>query len=233
MKAYLYDDQTSEFKGETQLYIDPLETEKAGENVYIKIANSTELAPLPVVENETNVFVDGNWKVIADFRSVEMFYIEDATKVDFSLGDTPTELMTLENPTSLIKPIWDSVSLKWEEDLPIEDVRTNKKKELENSFNEKASLMTTALPHEMASWDKQENQARAWNNDNTVVTPIIDELLIARNFGETKQDLVNKIIGNADAYEVVYGQILGKYQNLISQVDGATTIADVEAIIWG
>jgi len=108
-----------------------------------------------------------------------------------------------------------------------------KKIELKNSFNTNASLITTALPHEMASWDKQESQARAWNDDNTVVTPIIDELLTARNFGETKQDLVNKIIGNADAYEVVYGQLLGKYQNLISQVDSATTIADVEAIILG
>jgi len=78
----------------------------------------------------------------------------------------------------------------------------------------------------------QEEQARAWNVDNTVATPIIDVILASRNLGETKQQFVDIIISNADAYETAYGTMLGKFQSLSKAIKVATTIAVVESISW-
>ena len=101
--------------------------------------------------------------------------------------------------------------------------------------------------HEIASWRKQEEQARAWLADNTVSTPTVDGLLVTRALGETKAELVAKIIANADAYEMAYAPLLGKFQALSRQIDavfisvtagdgGHATVADaltaVEAPTW-
>lgn len=95
----------------------------------------------------------------------------------------------------------------------------------------------TGILGEVAFWEPgsfttQEKEARAWNADNTVSTPFVDALLASRNLGETKQELVDKIITKADAYTVVYADMLGKFQNLIKQVQAATTVDEVKAITW-
>ena len=118
---------------------------------------------------------------------------------------------------------------KLEELLMVKEVKLT---ELQEQFTQDVQNISIALPHEMASWQKQEEQARLWNNDNTVVTPIIDTLVIARGFEETKQELVDKILANASAYEVLYGTLLGKYHNKIKQLDLATLPADILAITW-
>jgi len=106
-----------------------------------------------------------------------------------------------------------------------------KKNYLRNSFNKDVQAITTALPHEMASWAKQENEARAWTVDNTVLTPFIDALIVSRNLVETKQGLVTKIIASADAYQTAYITLLGKYQNLMNNIDIATML-DLNNIVW-
>ena len=110
--------------------------------------------------------------------------------------------------------------------------KSSKTNEVKNLFNKAVEAITTALPHEMVSWRKQEDEARAYSADNTVATPFIDAQLITRDLGETKDDLVAKIIANADAYQVAYATILGKYQNLMKKIDDATTVEDLEVIGW-
>lgn len=85
-------------------------------------------------------------------------------------------------------------------------------------------------PAEMASWTKQEAEARSWIADNTVVTPIIDNLIIGRAMGESKADLVANIIIKADAYTVAYAQVLGAYHAKQKAIEVAITVAEVEAI---
>lgn len=85
-------------------------------------------------------------------------------------------------------------------------------------------------PAEMASWTKQEQEARAWIADNTAITPIIDNLIIGRDMGESKADLVAKIIAKADAYAVAYAQVLGAYHAKQKAIEVATTVEEVEAI---
>ena len=45
--AYLYDEQTKEYKSEVNAQLDPLESEKAGQDIYLLPANATWLKPTP------------------------------------------------------------------------------------------------------------------------------------------------------------------------------------------
>lgn len=83
---------------------------------------------------------------------------------------------------------------------------------------------------EMASWTKQETEARAWVVNNNVITPIIDNLLIGRAMGETKAELVGKIIAKADGYAVAYAQVLGQYHAKQKALDTCTTVKQVLAL---
>jgi len=111
-------------------------------------------------------------------------------------------------------------------------LRETKASEILNAFDKAVSNITTALPHEMVSWRKQEDEARAYVADNTVATPFIDAQLVTRNLGETKEELVNKIIANADAYQIAYATLLGKYQNLTKAIEKATTTDELDLILW-
>lgn len=62
---------------------------------------------------------------------------------------------------------------------------------------------------EMKSWDKQEQEARAFTIDSLSNTPYIDSLLAARGGVETKAELVLKIITKADLYTTLHGTLLG------------------------
>lgn len=85
---------------------------------------------------------------------------------------------------------------------------------------------------EIASWDKQESEARAWIVDNTIATPLIDALLIGRNLGESRAELVTKIISKADAYKAFYGQILGKLHAKQKLLEASKTIEELKTIEW-
>lgn len=85
---------------------------------------------------------------------------------------------------------------------------------------------------EIASWDKQESEARAWMMDNATSTPLIDALLVGRNLGESKEEFVNKIITKADAYKAFYGQILGKLHAKQKELEASKTIEELKTIEW-
>lgn len=131
-----------------------------------------------------------------------------------------------------------SIAISWVQPLgqegnpTVEQARIFKMNELNNAFSSSVIGITSALVHEMVSWQKQEDEARAYVLDNTATTPFIDALMITRNLGETKAELVAKIIANADAYGTAYAVLLGKFHNLTKAVELATTSAELEAIGW-
>lgn len=83
---------------------------------------------------------------------------------------------------------------------------------------------------EMASWTKQEAEARAWMADNNAVTTIVDNLLIGRNMGESKAEIATKIITKADGYAVAYAQVLGMYHAKQKALEACTTVEEVIAL---
>lgn len=62
MKVYLYDEITKEFIMEEDAHIDPLETKKKGENVYLLPVNATFKEPIQAKEGFKIVFNGNGWE---------------------------------------------------------------------------------------------------------------------------------------------------------------------------
>ena len=121
MVNYLYMVDSKEFVGDTKLQLDPLESEIAGEDIYIKIPNATSKAPNSLAEFEVNIYnsKDGAWDIVTDNRLMEAWYKEDATKVLFDIGDKFIEdTMTLKSPEGIGNPVFNGDS--WEERTELE-----------------------------------------------------------------------------------------------------------------
>ena len=100
-------------------------------------------------------------------------------------------------------------------------------------FNTKVDAIAPFTPsHEMTSWRKQEEQAKAWFDNNLVDTPIIDSIMVTRGGVETKSEFVDLILTKAALYESAYGALLGKWQKLYKQIILATTKEELNAIVW-
>lgn len=140
-------------------------------------------------------------------------------------------LTWLDDPA--LKPSDSEITVKIQE-IQLRETKKSKKNELKDAFdNEFKTITGDVLFHEMVSWTTQEEEAEHWLADNTVETPFIDNLLASRQFvGETKEIIVQKIIEHSTAYKQFYASLLGKYQKLISQVDTANNIVDVENVAW-
>lgn len=70
-----------------------------------------------------------------------------------------------------------------------------------------AAIKNGYTDDEIKSWDKQEQEAKAWTADNTTPTPLLSAMVLER--GDTVADLVAKVIANSAAWTAAYGQILG------------------------
>ena len=103
--------------------------------------------------------------------------------------------------------------------------------ELVNSAYENAvsSLVSTYPSTELLTFDKQESEARAWQTDNSVSTPMIDALALGR--GIDKSELVRRIIDKSDAFALATGYLTGQRQRYEDMLDAATTAEEVAAIV--
>jgi hypothetical protein len=86
---------------------------------------------------------------------------------------------------------------------------------------------------ERESWPIQLSEAAALAEDPQAPTPFLDALLLARGFGETKAELAAKVQAKNQAYSVLSASLTGKRHALERQVLAATTVGQVEAIVWG
>lgn len=103
------------------------------------------------------------------------------------------------------------------------------------AYQASVDALTAGYPDgEIASWPKQEEEARAYVANNSASTPWMDAAVAAR--GITKADLATKIIANADLFTAASGQLSGKRQRLRDQIlalGDSVTQAQLDAIQWG
>lgn len=91
-----------------------------------------------------------------------------------------------------------------------------------------AALTATYPDREIATFDKQEAEARAYAADPTAPTPLLSALSQAR--GLELPELVRRVLIKADAFAVVSGCIIGQRQALEDRLDACTTVEEVEAL---
>jgi hypothetical protein len=115
--------------------------------------------------------------------------------------------------------------------ITLEQAKATKLVEVTATYNTAiSSLVGTTDQYELASWAKQEEEARAYIASNTAITPLLSGMIVYRGLGETVLDLSNKIIAKADAYQVAYASILGTYQAKQKAINSAVTVAEAQAI---
>lgn len=113
----------------------------------------------------------------------------------------------------------------------VESALNNTKKlkieELKNEFDKIVDefLFDTSLSEKL-TWDKQEAEARGFLSDPTSPTPFIDFLIVSRNKGERKEELVNIIVAKANLYTEFQGNLLGIYHSKLTEINSKTADAD-------
>lgn len=75
--VYLYDELTGEYLGTEQAFLDPLETELQGKDIFLLPANATFTAPMVVKEGYTQVYKDDVWNYVEDNRGKQYWLPED------------------------------------------------------------------------------------------------------------------------------------------------------------
>lgn len=114
------------------------------------------------------------------------------------------------------------------EDINI--IKSNKLSEINSKYNiATESLVSTYPSTELLTFDKQEQEARKWKEDNSIETPLIDSLAEGREI--EKSDLVDRIIAKADLFALQTGYLTGQRQKYEDQLELASTKEEIEAII--
>ena len=103
---YRYHHETSEYIGQVDAAIDPLETKKAGKTVYMSPpAFATSDEPIGASANQADVYTDDIWSIVPDHRG-ETHYDVDGNKILINeLGVEPQADWTIEQPLKLQKKV--------------------------------------------------------------------------------------------------------------------------------
>lgn len=114
--------------------------------------------------------------------------------------------------------------------ISIELLKVNKLSEINSAYNSATSSIVSTYPStEILTFDKQEKEARSWDADNTVSTPFLDGLAIAR--GIDKAELVRRVIAKSDAFAAAVSTLTGQRQRYEDLLNAATTAEEVAAIV--
>lgn len=111
------------------------------------------------------------------------------------------------------------------------DAKTRKLGELSKACDAAIAPIKIGYPQgEQQTWDKQESEARAYTANSSASTPLMSALCAQRNI--TISDLAARIINKSDAFASACGYYIGKRQKHEDDVTSATTVAQVDAIVW-
>ena len=142
---------------------------------------------------------------------------------------TDTDAEILHAGFARYKFIAGALSVNPDQDITVRKV--SKIAEIDAAYNAAISVISASYPEtERNSWPKQEAEARAWTANNTAVTPLLSSIATAR--GSTIADICARVITNADAYAVYAGGMIGKRQAKMIAIAAATTIVELDAILW-
>ena len=84
---------------------------------------------------------------------------------------------------------------------------------------------------ERETWEMQYQQALACKADPEALTPLLDELVLDSEEGETREDLADSILANRRVFEIKIGQTLKQKRLLTHQVDLAQSLEELRALL--
>jgi hypothetical protein len=82
--------------------------------------------------------------------------------------------------------------------------------------------------YEMATWDQQYAEALAYTASPAADVPLLAAMCVAR--GISIAELAGKIIANRASWVALTGYVIGQRQRIVTQIEAATSVAEVEAV---
>ena len=92
------------------------------------------------------------------------------------------------------------------------------------------ALTATYPQAEIQSWPQQVKEADAYMADALAAVPLL--AMIADQRGLSVAELVHRVHAKVSAYAQASGYLIGKRQALEDAIDGAVSMADLEAVEW-
>lgn len=214
--AYLYDEQTKEYKSEVNAQLDPLESEKAGQYIYLLPANATWLKPTPK-DGYASVWKGESWDMLEDHRKQEYWLPGDKygapAREMKELGALPegAKLTAPERTLDEAKPA-KIVAFKAERDA--EEVQPVEYKGNLYDYDDKSRDRINAA---IIALDAQGEGANiAWTlADNSSVNVTANDLRMV---------IANVAIRSNDLHV--------KYRTLKEKILACKTAAELEKIVW-
>lgn len=112
----------------------------------------------------------------------------------------------------------------------LDDIKSAKMVEINAAYNDATSSLVNTYPAtELLTFDKQEQEARAYVADPSASTPFLSGLAKAR--GITLDDLVWRVIAKSEAFASAVATLTGQRQRYEDLLDAATTAEEVAAIV--
>ena len=213
-KAYLFDEKTKEYKSEVNAQLDPLESARAGKDIYLLPANATWDKPTPK-DGCMAVWNGESWNIVEDNRKKEYWLPEDKygapAREMKELGPLP-EGATLTAPERTLDEVKaDKVqSLKTERDSKeVEPITYNGNSyDYDDKARERINAAIIALDVLGA------NASIIWTTeDNADIKVTADDL----------RAVVASVARRSNTLHIAYREAKDK-------VEQATTVAEVEAV---
>lgn len=109
--------------------------------------------------------------------------------------------------------------------------RVNKLKYINAEADKRFEVMLAPYPqYEVNTWSNQYAEAKALKLDPLAYTPTLTAL--ALYYGVAVSILAQGVLTKAAAYTTASGEIIGRRKKLTDQLGAATTVTQIEAVIW-
>jgi len=83
---------------------------------------------------------------------------------------------------------------------------------------------------EMDTWPQQVKEAEAYQADSSATVPMLEAIATAR--GITVSGQADRVMTRFQQYTDAVGKAVGKRQKLEADIQAATTVEEVQAIVW-
>lgn len=171
MKEYFYNEDTKEFVFEQEAFIDPLETELAGKEVYMLSANATFVEPPAKREGYAIVWNGTEWEEVEDHRGTLYWELTS------SYYDNPVlveELGALPNNITLTRPE------KTEEEINAEKLLMAKSERADYVSKIVVEVDGMKFDGDETSQDRMARSVVALNDDTETVQWVLADNTIAQ-----------------------------------------------------
>ena len=209
----------------------------ARDGSYIIPGGCIDTNPPELTEGHAARWNGEGWDFLADHRGKIAYRKTDGTAVTISqVGSLSDDLTMIAPPSEYCS--WGGE--KWIENqakkAEAEETKLATAKVIALSrLNQRAQAIVNAqsgmddLPaFEVQSWPVQATEARAWSENNSAPTPVLDQIAQARGINPDK--LKAAALKKTLAYESLCGTVAGKRQAIEKQIEAAKTLDELNTI---